>query len=446
MNDRFDLLVIGTGPAGATVAAAAAAEGLKTAIADKGPFGGTCALRGCNPKKVLTSAAGIVNRCRAMTGKGIRGGCRLEWPELIQFSNSLTDPVPEKRERSFRKRGISGFHGHARFTGPETVEIGDQSVSADRIVIATGAEPISLGIAGEELLTTSDQFLELKNLPELVVFIGGGYISFEFAHAAARAGRTAIILEATGAPLQSFDPDLVKLLIDASRNEGIKVAVDSPVTSLKRIHDMIVVTAGRNENTLYETHTAVHGAGRAAAIGGLDLDKGDVAVNDKGIEINEFLQSVSNPRVYVAGDANASGIQLTPVAEMEARTVIRNITKGNSMKPDYRAVPSVVHTTPILASVGMSEAEAQEQGVEYRVLFKDTSSTSSTRRLGLSRSAVKFLLDPAGGILGAHLLGHHVDEVINLLALAVKRKIPAAELTSHPWAFPTVGFNVLRYL
>lgn len=447
MGERHDILVIGTGPAGATAAVEAAAAGLDTAVADRGPYGGTCTLRGCNPKKVMVGAADLVDRFNRMTGKGIRGECMIDWPGLVRFQSTFTDPVPESRERSFRKRGISTYHGEARFVSPDTVDIGGRRVRAGRLVIATGAEPRPLDIEGAELLTTSDRFLAAESLPGLILFAGGGYVSFELAYIASRAGSSAIILESSDRPLTRFDPQLVQMLVDECRETGIAVHLDAPVHAVKRLPEMLLVTTGRHDNKLFEARMVVHGAGRVPATADLDLERGGVEADGRSILINEHLQSVSNPAVYVAGDANASGIPLTPPGEMEARAAVRNIVEGNAVIPDYRGVPSVLFTEPKLAAVGLSEADARAAHPDCSVLFRDTSKTKSTRRLGYTRSAMKLVLDADGEtILGAHLLGHNVDETVNLFALAVRLGIGVSGLKKLECSFPTVSYNLLRYL
>jgi glutathione reductase (NADPH) len=149
-----------------------------------------------------------------MNQRGIRSdGARIDWPELMRFKRSFTDPVPKSREQSFGKAGITTFHGRARFTDLTTVDVGDDVLEGRYVVVATGAMPRKLGIPGEQYVTTSDRFLELDRLPERIVFIGGGYISFEFAHVAARAGAKVTILHRGERPLEGFDPDLVNQLV-----------------------------------------------------------------------------------------------------------------------------------------------------------------------------------------------------------------------------------------
>ena len=136
-------------------------------------FGGTCALRGCDPKKVLVGAAEAVDWTRRMKGKGIRAAkLQIDWPELMRFKRSFTEPVPERREEGFAKAGIAAFHGRASFAGPTTVQVGEETLEGRHVVIAAGEVPTDLGIPGAEHLTTSDQFLELNELPRRILFIG----------------------------------------------------------------------------------------------------------------------------------------------------------------------------------------------------------------------------------------------------------------------------------
>src|SRR6266852_4424606 len=192
---KFDLVAIGTGAAASAVASRCRSAGWQVAIVDSRPFGGTCALRGCDPKKVLVGAAEVIDWSRRMQGNGVRAERALvDWPELMRFKRAFTEPVPKQTEQWMTKSGIATFHGRARFVGPAAVQVGDDVLDAANVVVAAGATPVDLNIPGAEHALTSEQFLELDSLPGRIVFIGGGYISFEFAHVAARADARAVIL------------------------------------------------------------------------------------------------------------------------------------------------------------------------------------------------------------------------------------------------------------
>jgi len=188
----------------------------------------------------------------------------------------------------------------------------------------------------------------------------------------------------------------------------------------------------------------VHGAGRVPEIGDLDLTVAGVKFDKRGVVVNEYLQSVSNPAVYAAGDAAASGgPPLTPVAGYESDIVAANLLEGNHRKPNYLAVPSVVFTVPPLAAVGLSEQSAREQGLQFRTNHQETSGWYSSRRVGEKCSGFKVLVEEGSSrIIGAHLLGHHVEEVINLFALAIRSGLTVAHFTEMMFAYPTHASDI----
>lgn len=441
-------MVIGTGTAASTVATQCAGAGWKVAVVDSRPYGGTCALRGCDPKKVLVGAAHLADWAMRMEGKGVRGGVAIDWPALARFVRTFTDPVPEARERSFHEAGIVTRHGRARMVGATAVEVEGAVHEARHVVIAAGAAPRPLGFPGVDLLTTSDEFLALDDLPGETVFVGGGYISFEFAHVAARAGVGVTILHRGGRPLEGFDPDLVALLVDRSRGMGIDVVLETEVRSVSRDGERLVVRArkGGSEREV-EADLVVHGAGRVPEIDDLDLERVGIERDERGVLVNSYLQSVSNPAVYAAGDAAASGgPPLTPVAGYEGRIVATNLLEGNDTRADYTGVPTVVFTLPPLARVGLLEDEARTAGLSFDVVQGETSGWYASRRVGETASGYKALIErKSGRILGAHVLGWEADEVINLFAFAIRLGVPASDLKRIPLAYPTHGYDI-RYM
>lgn len=442
---RFDLVAIGSGSAASAVATRCRKAGWSVAVIDELPFGGTCALRGCDPKKVLVGNAEAIEWARRLKGKGIRSeGLRIDWPELMRFKRLMIAGVSEGTEEGFRNAGIEVFHGQARFTGPTTLEVAGERMEGKRVVIASGAKPAPLGIAGEELLTTSTQFLELDELPRRIVFVGGGFISFEFAHVAIRAGTNVTILHRRPRPLSLFDPDLVDRLVDKSRILGIDLQVDTSVTGIERSDGRFVIR-GRHEEkeTRVEADLVVHGAGRVPAIDDLDLLAAGIDAAGRRIKLNEFLQSQSNPAVYVAGDAAAAGPALTPVAGYEGSVVAANLLEGNHVRADYSVVPNVAFTIPPLAAVGLTEEAARRRGLHFRTNLVDTSSWYSSSRVGETHSASKVLIDEESGrILGAHLLGPSAEEMINLFAIAMRTGMTSPQIKEMLFAYPTHGSDM----
>ncbi len=446
MTTTVDVIVIGTGTAAQNVAYTCRASGWSVAVVDSRPFGGTCQLRGCDPKKVLVGVAELVDWSRRLQDKGISApGLSIKWPDMMRFKRTFTDPIPEQTEHSFAEAGITVRHGRARFVDRTAVQVGDDTLVGHHAVIATGARHASLGIPGEEYLTTSTQFLELDNLPPRVVFVGGGYIAFEFAHIAARAGASVQILHRGARPLNKFDPDLVSQLVQATRDLGVEVHLHTAVTAIERRGDYVLVHAqtGVQEHTI-EADLVVHAAGRVPEIDDLDLDVAGITRQQAGISVNAYLQSVTNPAVYAAGDSVASGgFPLTPVAGMQGDIVARNLLEGNQHTPNYTGIPSVVFTTPPLARVGLDEEAAHAQGLRFRTHHEDTSGWYSSRRVALPHTGFKVLVEEdTERLLGAHLLGLHAEEVINLFALAIRAGLSATDLKQMVYAYPTSASDV----
>jgi len=181
-------VIVGTGTAAMVAAIRSRAAGWTVAIIDFRPTGGTCALRGCDPKKMLIASAETVDSVGRMRGRGVAGDVKIDWPELIAFKRTFTDPISQQREHDYAERGIDTFHGHARVTDRNTMGVDGTALEGRHFLIAAGAEPIKLGIPGAEHLVTHEDFLAVESLPLRIVLVGGGYIAAEFAHIAARAG------------------------------------------------------------------------------------------------------------------------------------------------------------------------------------------------------------------------------------------------------------------
>lgn len=444
-QSQYDLVVIGTGTAASVAAHRCHAAGWRVVMIDGAPFGGTCALRGCDPKKVLIGGAEVIDLDRRMRGKGIAGNePTIDWPRLTAFKRTFTDPVPQARERNFAKNGIDALHGVASFLGPNAVGVGDQILEARFVLIGTGAVPKRLGIPGEEIMSSSTDFLELEELPRRVAFVGGGYIAAEFSHLAAMAGAEVVVLQQHDRILPQFDADLVNQLVAKSAARGIDIRLRAKVERIEKLGAIARVFYGSPNGTkTIDVDFVVHAAGRVPDLAPLNLDAGGVAQKGGRLELNEFLQSSSNPAVYAAGDAASRGPPLTPVASHDAKVVAANMLHGNRERPDYLGVPSIAFTIPPIARVGLLESEARYQNLRFRVHRANTSGWYTARRIGEDCSGFKILVEEGGNrILGAHLVGPHADEVINIFGLAIRTGLSAERLKASIFGYPTAASDI----
>jgi len=446
---EYDVFIIGSGMAGMTIANKCASKGLSVGITDELPYGGTCALRGCDPKKVIIGATEVRDFAKRLKGSGIDTIPQVNWKDIMDFKQSFVDEMPPKIEKGYKKNGIDTFHSSAKFLSENTLEVGNDKIKAEKIVIASGSKPRVLEFQGGHYAKSSTDFLNLKQLPKSLLFIGGGYIAFEFAHIAARCGAKVTIVHRGKNPLKNFEQDIVKHLVSATKKLGIKLILETEVTAIEKVDNQYRVLGKSEDKTEYfEAEAIFNSAGRPPAIFDLNLDKANVAFTKKGVSVNEYLQSTSNQVIYAAGDAaDSEGLPLTPVAVLEGHTVASNIIKSNNKKISYPPMPTVVFTLPTMASVGYTESKAKEENKNVRVNYKEVGDWFNAKRLNIEEYAFKTIIDEeTQTILGAHLIGPHTEETINLFAMAIKTKMKINDIRTMIFSYPTLASDIPHML
>ncbi len=442
---EYDVFVIGAGTAGKNVAYDCAADGMKVAIADNREFGGTCAQRGCDPKKVLVGITKAMQLSENLKGKGIVSVPKIDWAALQKFKSTFTYAVPAATERDLKKAGIELYHQSPKFLDENTLLVEGKTVKAKKIVIATGQKPMALKIPGREYLKVSDDFFELEDLPESIVFVGAGYIGMEFAHIAARCGSKVTIVEFGDRPLDPFEADIVSHLTKASEDLGLKFIFNARVSKVEKLQKNYRISFEKNGITdSIDARMVFNTAGRVPSIDELDLEMGNVAFEKNGISVNEFLQNTTNKNVYACGDVSASGaLPLTPTSSQEARIVSMNIRKGNQTKMDFPPVPSVVFTIPQLASIGLTEEEAKKKGYDFVVEYKSVPHWYNAKSTNEGIYAYKTIVDKKRNIvLGAHIIASEAGEMINLFVLAMCGKLTTEAIKAMIFAYPTWGNDI----
>lgn len=448
MNKKFDVIILGGGNAGFGVSAVVSEAGKSSAFVEGRDFGGTCPNRGCTPKKVLVAAAHALHEIETAKVHGIEvGEPKLDWAKLIDREKEMISSIPGSLEGLAQKRG-DVYRGHARFVAPNAVSVDGKILEGEHIVIATGSKPRPLAIHGAEHMITSDEVLSERRLPNEVVFIGGGVIAMEFSHVYARAGANVTILEALPRLLPRMDADAVQQVRQESERIGIRIATGVEVKGISQVSGRFRVSYIYDDNEeVVEADCVVNGTGRVANVADIDLEAGDVVHDGLRIDVDPYLRSTSNPRVWVVGDALVQTPQLSPVATYEGQVVGRNIVNGPSEMPDYRVIPNAVYTVPALATVGLTEEEAEAQGLKVKVSVNDMTDWFSSLTFAETVAWAKVLVEEASGkIVGAHLVGHRGEELIHLFALAMRHGITAGQLKEPIFAFPTFSADVKSML
>ena len=447
MAHSFDAFIIGGGPAGQHLARYLAQHDFTVGIAEYRGFGGTCALRGCDPKRIMATVSEAVDGVDRLVGKGVAGEARMAWDDVRAFVTSIIEPIPERAEERLRELGIATFTDKATFTGPGRLTVAGESVEAQHVIIATGQRPAPLDVPGEAFAKTSDDFHHLEAIPERVLFVGGGYIGLETAHICCRLGAEVTILHNDDDPLPMFEGDLADGLVAATRELGIRFVLDTEVTAIEQADTGFRVSAKTTdgETCHYDTDLVMNTAGRVPNVEGLGLDAlGIDLAGGSGIEVDAYLRVEGHDGLYAIGDISASdGPPLTPVATLEAKALAATL-RGTPTAPSYAGLPTAVYSLPELAGVGLSEAEAREQGYDVAVVAKlDATEQFNAKRSNARAYAYKTVVDKATDkLLGATILGPDASEVINLFALAIRAGIDVEHLRDTPYAYPTWSSDV----
>ncbi len=447
--ETFDVVILGGGNAGIGVTGPVRRAGMSVAMIESHDLGGTCPNRGCTPKKVLVAAGHALHEIeRAAVHHIAVGKPRLDWAALIDREKDLIKDIPADLARSMAHRNVEVIKGHAIFAGPNVIQIGDRRLEAKHIVIATGSKPRPLPIPGAEHMITSDEMLSERELPETVIFVGGGVISLEFGHIYARAGAGVTILEALPQLLPAMDAHAVACIQAESERIGIRVKAG---VSVKRIepanHRLRVIFSHQGAEHALEADRVVNGAGRVANVDTLDLAAGHVEHANGRVAVDRHLRSTSNPQVHVCGDALPISPQLSPIATYEGDIVGRNIVEGPKHSPDYASMATSVYTVPALAAVGLTEAAANQKGLAIKVHTNDMHDWFSARTYAETVAWSKIIVEQATDhILGVHFVGHAGQELVNIFGLAMRFGITASQIKDNVYAYPTFSSDIKHML
>lgn len=445
---HYDVFVIGTGISGQTAAEICANNDMKVAIADNNAFGGTCALRGCDPKKILLQVTDLVYQSQLLMNQGVTKVPKINWKNLQKFKSSFIKRIPSSTEEKLSDLGIDYYHQSPVFQSENEVLVEGKLISADTFVIATGLISMELGIKGNKYLNTSDDILNLKKMPKSVTFIGSGYIGMEFACMMATMGSEVTMIEQGEKSLSQFDAFLVDKLVAHLKNIGIKFIFNAEVTSVeKKKKNLKVYYIIDGKEKSIKSQKVFNTAGRIPSINMLDLEKANVKFDGSGVLVNDFLQSTSNSNVFACGDVSSKSLPLTPLSGLQGYIVGSNIVKENSKKFEVPQIPSTVFTNPKLSRVGYSEEEAEKRYKNIKVYKGDASNWYHAKKENNPVYAFKILVNERTDvIIGAHLLSTQANETINIFSLAIEQKMTVSEFKKQIFTYPSYSSDLKSML
>lgn len=422
LKNHYDLIVIGGGSGGLAHAQRAAEYGATVAVVEKGRLGGTCVNVGCVPKKIMWYAASHAHELGHLADYGfdveLRGH---DWAGLKQRRDAYIERLNGIYGRNLEKRSVQHIPGHARFTGPNSIEVAGETFAAERFVIATGGYPLVPELPGAEYGITSDGFFELETRPQRVALVGSGYIAVELAGVFNALGSETSVLVRKDGVLRDRDAMLRNALQAAMADSGIRLETGVVPAALAQTGAGLLLTAedGRQFGGF---DAVVWAIGRGANSAALNLEAAGVATDDEGfIPVDDFQQT-NVEHIHALGDV-CGREALTPVAIAAGRRLADRLYGGMAGRHlDYRTIPTVIFSHPPIGTVGMTEAEAREQhGDSVRVY--EASFTGMYYALGEDKQRSSMKLVVAGSderVLGCHIIGEGADEMLQGFAVAIR--------------------------
>lgn len=440
---KYDVAIIGGGPAGYTAAERAAAGGLSTILFEKNALGGVCLNEGCVPTKTLLYSAKVYDTIKHAQKYAVKAeNPTFDFPKIIARKNKVVKKLTAGIRMKMTEHGVVVVNGEAEIKGRAadgtiTIACGEETYEAANLLLCTGSETVIPPIPGlaETEYWTSREALQTKELPASLVIIGGGVIGMEFASFFNSMGTEVHVVEMLDKILGPMDKELSEMLQAEYAKRGIKFYLGHKVTA---VHGGEVTVEKEDESFVISGEKVLLSVGRRPVTKGFGLETLGVEPFRNGIKVNQYMQT-SLPNVYACGDITAFSL-LAHTAVSEAEVAVKHILGKARDGMSYKAIPGVVYTNPEIAGVGKTEEELQAEGIPYTV--KKLPMAFSGRFVAENEQGngvCKLILAEDETVIGAHLLGNPASELIVIAGLAIEKGMKADELRSIVFPHPTVG-------
>ncbi|MCK8817729.1 dihydrolipoyl dehydrogenase [Natroniella sulfidigena] len=444
---EYQIAIIGGGPGGYVAAIKAVQLGANVCLIEKEQLGGTCLNWGCIPTKALTASCDVVRNIKNARRFGVKvNDFEIDWTNISRNKDRSVRQLVKGVEYLMEKNQIDLISGTASFKDKDLLQVEQEDetveVKAENVIIATGSKPLTLdpfNYDGEKIVT-SKELLALEELPESLLIVGAGVIGTEFASIFATLGVKVTVVDVMSRLLPMEDQEISANLARAFRRARIDVQTEKEISQIERTEAGIIATLADGEEL--EADLALLAIGRVPYAEGLNLDAIGLELEDGAIKVDQYLETEVDG-VYAIGDVTDE-IQLAHVASKQGMVAVENIL-GDKKEMDYSVVPNTIFTHPEVASVGMTEKEAKEQGIEVEIGKFDFKGNGKAVTLNETQGLVKIVADGEDGtIVGGHIVGPHASDLIHELALALQQELTVEEVTEMIHAHPTLAEAVLE--
>jgi mercuric reductase len=448
---KFDLVILGSGSTAFAAAIRAAELGKTAAMTENRTLGGTCVNRGCLPSKNLIAAAGIVHEAAHPRYPGIEPArLKVNFADLIRQKDEVIAYYREKKYQSIVGDRISVFEGAVRFIDRNAVQVGDVRLEADRFLVATGSRPFTPQLKGlDEVpfmtsdLLTSDEKMELKEQPESLTIVGGGYIALELGQFFARLGTRVTILEQSEQILSSYEPEIRQTLTEILRAEGIALLTSCKALSVSRGGGGLTVEVdGVTRKTIRSSHLLV-ATGRVPNTQDLGLEKVGVRTDQRGAIIVDEELKTSAPHVWAAGDvigSNTDNQMATPVGAQDGGIAALNALAGQHRKVDHSVIPRAIFTDPEVAVVGLTDKQAVARGYRCTCRAVKIEQVPRAQAVRNPRGVIKMVAErDSRRVLGVSMVGMDAAEVIHEAAMGIRLGATVDDFAGMLHIYPTMS-------
>lgn len=435
---KYDLVVIGGGSGGVRAARFAGSAGLKVAVVEKARWGGTCVNVGCVPKKLYAHAAHYDDALRDAAGFGwdVPKGIH-DWKALKENTDRHIKRLNGIYAKLLNNSGVTLIEGIAKFTSPDTVQVGTQIVQAEHFLIATGSRAHIPDIEGMAHACTSDAFFGWHEKPERVAVVGGGYIGVELAGILHGLGSEVIVIHRGEKLLRGFDEDIRERLGHSMNATGIDLSLETTVNRIQR--DAHHLEVSLSDGSIVSVDEVLFATGRRPNVEHLQLDQAGVNLTDEGAIAVDDAYRTSTKNIFAVGDV-IDRMQLTPVALAEAMQVVGHITNRPRTPIRYELIPSAVFSSPNIGTVGLTELAAKAKGYRIQVFEADFRPMHHTLPLNPERAYMKTIVcADTDQVLGCHMMGPHAGEIIQGVAIALQANATKAQFDQTIGIHPTMA-------